>query len=523
MKKKCPPNVLAADAIAFLAAVVFSIPVPASANAELDRRFSLDTVGVLKSWDNMDGLFAEYVLATYKEYFARQSRFVLQDVSKADAVLAKSKLPYYKIVDDVEVLGQLARSMRTETLIRTKVYKEGPKYRFTIDWLHAPRMEVLASDSVTLEEPRGGKALGMTEFREALHKTLDGMIKKVPFSANVTGRDEESVTVNLGANDGIRQGDTIVVGTLDEVKKHPLLGAIVDWRLTRTGKLVVESTDEGMAFCKLSEEESGRQVARFQKVIQVLPKQELVQAPIETDESERAAMLAERPSLGWGAGNLWVGGFSRQYSSVATGTEVGKTGGGMLIGGKADGQLWFTREWFGELAMAYGYSGLSQTDISSGTATAATGATASVFQIRLDAGYTYFTTLDMFGPKAWAKLGYQTSRYELPISTTESTGPISFTGPFIGLGADLPIRSKLGVILTFDFGLLTSAEEIGLNSGDPSGETAVNFFVGAYYRFEPRMSLRAGFDVFAHGSDFSGGASVTHRVISFAPSLQYYF
>ena len=40
--------------------------------------------------------------------------------------------------------------------------------------------------------------------------------------------------------------------------------------------------------------------------------------------------------------------------------------------------------------------------------------------MKLDFGYTYYTTGDLFGPKAWVKLGFQTTSYNLPISDTES-------------------------------------------------------------------------------------------------------
>src|SRR4051812_28798147 len=139
---------------AFVAlACLSSVPAwttPAHASAELDRRFALETVGFLKAWDNVDGLFADYVAQAYRTYFAHQSRFVLQDLSKADPLIERSKLPYAKVIDDPEILTQLARAMRSQTVIRTRIRKDMGSYRFTIDWLIAPHMDVLASESFTL-------------------------------------------------------------------------------------------------------------------------------------------------------------------------------------------------------------------------------------------------------------------------------------------------------------------------------------------------------------------------------------
>src|SRR4051812_18859164 len=106
----------------------------AYASPELDRLYALETIGALKAWDNVDGLFSDYVSAAYKDFFSRQTRFVYQDLSKADAVLKQSKLAYSRLLEDPAILAQIARAEKTQTLLRTKISKQGPQYRFTIDW-----------------------------------------------------------------------------------------------------------------------------------------------------------------------------------------------------------------------------------------------------------------------------------------------------------------------------------------------------------------------------------------------------
>ena len=72
----------------------------ANANQELDRRYALQTVGFLRAWDNVDGLFADYVEKAYKNFFSKQSHYVLQDISRSDKILEKSDLPYSKLLND---------------------------------------------------------------------------------------------------------------------------------------------------------------------------------------------------------------------------------------------------------------------------------------------------------------------------------------------------------------------------------------------------------------------------------------
>jgi hypothetical protein len=506
------------------------VPKFAQATAELDRVYAFETIGLLRSWDNVDGLFADYVESSYKDHFAGQTRFVTQDLSKADELFSQSKLPYNKVINDPEILGQLARSTRSQTLLRTRIQKEGPNYRFIVDWLHAPRMEALANETFTLAEPASGQAIASGDIKSEMANALTRLFAKVPFQGQVTGRDNNSVTLNLGATTNLKTGDTIRVATLDEVKKHPLLKEIVEWRLTPVGRLEVESVEERIAFARVVEEEPGRQIARYQKITQIIPKP-IPDAPAIIDENkQRAEMLAtEQPKLGWIRGGIAPGGFSRQYTNNTT----GRTGSGFNFGAQAEGELWLNREWFANFALGFGSFGYSQTDLTQGNALE--GIDGGFTQVRVNVGHTFFITGDFFGPRAWIKAGYRSTAYDLGYTPAQLVGPVSFSSIFLGVGGDLPIRDGFGALVNLDFGLLPSASESSVVTGNGTGQsvTDVVFFIGGYYRWSPRLSIRAGVEVFSHGAGFIGssaGASgssarseLTQRVITFSPSIIYYF
>jgi hypothetical protein len=281
---------------------IFGSGIPtAMASPELDRAYALSSIGILRAWDNVDGLFGDMVTKAFTEHLANESRFTVQDLSKANAALTSSKMPYAKVIEDPAILGQLAKTFKLDSFLRTKAYKEGPNYKFTIDWIHAQKLQVIATETVEIEEPfRGQGKLGTEEFRKSLTDALDRMIAKVPFKGSVTGRDQTAVTVNLGASSGIKKGDTVVLATLDDVKYHPLLKTVVDWRLTPTGKATVDDVDEGIAFAKIDTEEYGRQIQRFQKVVQIIPAVEKV--PLERHSTDLESMdkkAHEPPRIGF--------------------------------------------------------------------------------------------------------------------------------------------------------------------------------------------------------------------------------
>lgn len=519
---------LPAAALVGLAGLAAITSPAARATAELDQKYALETIGALRSWDNVDGLFADYVAAAYKDYFARQGRFRAVDLAKADALLSGNpKIPYAKAIEDREILAQLARSMRAQSLLRTRVRKEGPQYRFAIEWLHSPGMDALATEELVLNDPAMGDVAG------ALKGALDRLFRKVPFLGQVTGRDEGSVTLNVGALQApgagarIQRGDTVVVGTLDDVKKHPLLKQVVDWRLTPTGRLEVEQVDESIAFCRVVDEEEGRQIGKYQKILQVIPRPVAASSAVGKegaagpDGATAAASSLEPPRLGFARASLIGGSFSRQFSSQ--GAAVGYQGSGFLYGARGEGQLWFNRELFADLELGYGGYGYSQSDIATGVATPAGGVSGGMFTFKADIGYSYLLSGDFFGPKGWIKAGYLINSYSLPISAAESTAPFSVKSVFVGLGGEFPVRDGYGAKLDLEFGLFNSASETGSTNGDINSANNARIRLGGYYRYQPRITFEAGIEIQGSGAEFSSGNSLSQKAITLMPSVSYYF
>jgi hypothetical protein len=494
----------------------------ASANSDLDRKYALESVGVLKAWDNVDGLFADYVASAYREYFSRQSRFVLQDLSKGDNLLTTSKIPYYKLIEDPEVLGQLARSTRSQSIIRTKIRKEGAQYRFDIEWLHSPDMEIMSRETFTLQEPRGGEGFGTAELKARLQLALDRAIRKVPFVASVTGRDNGSVTINVGSTGGIESGDTLEIGTLEQVKRHPLLKEVVEWNFAHTGRVKIEEVEDRISFGKVIEEEPDHQIMRQQKVLQI------THAPPESQMSrngareERESVVDEPPHLGWVDAGLNLGGFNRNYT--AQDNSVGKDGGGFAFGIKTDGQLWFTREWFGELGFNFAYFPYSQKDTLAGASTESTSiGSGTLLGFRINAGYTYHLTDELFGPQGRLKFGYRSNAYSLPSSTADASAPITFRSLFVGLGGEVPIRDGYGATLDFSIGILNGVSESGNFSGNTDSASDVSFSLGGYYRYTQRITFRATLDGQFNNADFKTQKSVSQHVLTFVPSVVFFF
>ncbi len=496
------------------------------ASTLLDRQFELETIGFIKSWDNVDDIFDEYITSAYKDYFSHQSHFILNDLSKANPIFTHSKIPYNKIIDDPEILGQLAKITRTESIIKTKILKQGTRYYFTLEWLHSPHMESMSTVTFNLEEHSYGTPLAEDRLTETLHKYLNVLFSRVPFIGHVTGRDHDSITLNLNSTINIRKNDILIIGTLDEVKKHPILKSIVDWKIIPTGKVRVEQMDEGIIFGKVIEEEPGLEISQYQQVMKILPVNSKDTQPLPPGTLlEESKNIEKGPHLGWVGVSAAVGNYNWQFSVPAANPAIENTGRGTSLGGIATAEIWLTKEWFANLEFRGSFWNFTQQDDATGTQSPVSqngGVSGSLSAFKIDVGYSYLITGIFSGPKCWAKLGYKSNSFNLPSSITENTGPVSLSTVFLGVGGELPIREKWGAFTDLSFKLLSSMNQ-SLLADSMSGTSDTEFTLGASYKISPRMNFRAGVNIITNSASFSNAENLSQKMVTFTPSLLYYF
>lgn len=242
---------------------------PALATPELDRQYTLETVGFMRSWDKDGGLYSDAVGKAFIQAAKNFPRFRVIDLSLAETVWNHSKLPYLKIIQDPKLLAQLAKTTQAESLIRTRVVKKGTHYFFTLDWLHFPKGEQLGNLQFTIDLPDLATPFTLERIAMPIEDHLKQLFLQVPFLGQVIGLEEKRAIVNLGKTQFLNPGDTLTIGTLQEVKRHPLLNKILGWRLQPTAELMVEQVDASLAFCQVKQIQMGQSPLKYQKVLQI--------------------------------------------------------------------------------------------------------------------------------------------------------------------------------------------------------------------------------------------------------------
>jgi len=499
-------------------ALFFFLLVPlAHASPENDRVYQLENLSWLKAADNVDGIFADYLDGIYTQYFDDQSRFVIKKLYGLDQVLGNSSLPYIELIQSKDLVKKIAQKFRVENLIRTRVYKEAETYRFVMEWVFAPTGDVLSQFEFRYIDPKKEGGLENSDLSEAIKRGLDSLIEKLPFLGQITGVENDVITVNIGRNQHVQPNETFVISTLQSVRRHPLLNKIEEWRFIPTGRARVEQVESSMSFAKVIETEPDQSILRYQKIREILP------APATPVKEVEKPVESDLPRIGWVAANLGIGSYSREVGLPNGGQ--GRTGGGILGTFEVDSLLWLNSRWLAQASLMAGIDKYSPKNISTGAETGS-GYSGSTNQVRLAVGYSLFPARTIFDAIGWIDAGLRYTGYSLPTDTgtgSNQTGGSSFTSFFLGIGGEVPVNEKIAVQMGLDLGLLRGASQDQPKFGDASASSDLMFSVGGTYRIEDRVFLRLLLKLNSQAMDFPAGESVSQKMFSVAPSLMYYF
>jgi hypothetical protein len=406
-------------------------------------------------------------------------------------------------------------------------------------------MEVLATEAFSLDEPRGvpGTPADFTVLRADLQKGLARLFTKVPMLAQVTGRDGDLVTLNLGRADAVERGDTIIFGTLEDAKRHPILNQVLDWRFVETGRAIIGDIEENLVFARVIEETPGKKVSRWQKVVKILPAHDPSKPapgapPAKTATSGEGPAPASQESQlsqqdfdsttlpaknGYITVGPMLGSFGREYSIPKE--DEFRAGSSLFFGVAADGQLWLNEQFFVDGGMAWSApSGYSQRDASGAeTLGAKASASASLLAWKLGLGYTFRATRDFLGPRGYVKLGYGLDAVSVTANEAEFTGAAAFSGLQLGVGGELPLRKNYGLKINADIGFMQSMSETGLTSGDPQGVTSVHFGMQGYGWWGPKLRIGGGILVTNQSVTFDNERTLSALGVSIGPNVSFFF
>ncbi len=499
---------------ALLALLLSLLAVPAGASPENDRVYQLDSVAWLKPSDNMDGVFSDYLEEQFGRYFSGHGRFLVKPLKGLGQVLGSSTVKYAELVQQPEILKKVSRKYQVEDLLRSRVTKEGDSYRFEIEWVYAPRADVVARvDFRYLDEgqPSGIRGEGLSL---AVSKGLDELIAKLPFLGSVTGVEDNSITISLGKNAGVKPGQLVTIHTLQSVKRHPLLHTIEEWRWQPVGRAQIEQVEPSLSFARVVETEPNMKVVRDQKV------REILDAPV-VSKPESKTSSNTLPKSGWVAGNLGAGTYSREAGTSST-TTSGKGGGGVLGNFELDSQVWLNSRYIAQATLGGALFKYTPTDLGTGTEQSNSyNGTETHFRVAL--GYSLVPMKSVFDPIAWIHLGYRYNQTSFATNVSDFVASTTLGSVILGVGGEFPVFREWSAQLGMDLGVIRSGTAIDLDLGDASPTSDLTLRGSILYRVSEQLTFRTQIILHSENLSFPNGESITQKLFTVSPSIMYYF
>jgi hypothetical protein len=499
---------------AFLAILIAGFATPASASPENDRVYQLDSLGWLKPSDNMDGVFSDYLEEQFGRYFSGQGRFLVKPLKGLSEVLGKSSAKYAELVQQTEILKKISRKYQVEDILRSRVTKEGDSYRFEIEWVYAPKGDVVARVDFRYLDQGLESGVRGEGLAQAVSKGLEELIAKLPFLGSVTGVEDRSITISLGNNVGIKPGQLVTIYTLQSVKRHPLLHTIEEWRWQPVGRAQIEQVEPTLSFAKVIETEPNMKVVRDQKV------REILAAPVET-KNESVSPGTEVPKSGWIAGNMGVGTYAREVGTSSSSTS-GRGGSGLLGNFELDSQVWLNSRYIAQATLGGAVFNYTPTDLSTGVAQS-NSYNGTETHLRLAFGYSLFPMKSVFDPIAWIHLGYRYNQTSFATNPSDFVASTSLGSVILGVGGEFPVFRKWSAQLGMDLGVIRSGTAVDLGFGDASPTSDLTLRGSILYRWNDRLTLRTQIMLHSENLGFPNGESITQKLFSVSPSIMYYF
>ncbi len=487
----------------------------AYASPENDRIYALESVGWLRASDNVDGIFGSYLDDVYRSYFGRQTRFTVKPLTTVDEILSQSKIPYSILIQDSDVLRKIAKRAAVESVVRTRVLKEGDSYRFILEWVYAPRGDVLATQEFRFDDDVKTGALTSDRLPQLMRTALDQLVAGLPFLAQITGVEQDTVTVNIGRNQNVSPKQTLVIYTLQGLKRHPIYKKIEEWRWQLVGKVRVEQVEDSMLFGKIIEVEPGQAMLREQKVREVLA---LPPEPLSPEEVKNQSQDQSR--LGWIAGTMGIGAYNRNVGNGSATTGRGGSGIGFQF--DAEALVWLNSRFLANASVLGGLINYSPTDLAT-KSTTGTSYSGSMTQFRLAVGASLMPAKTIFDTNAWVTVGYRSTQFSLPSTTTDSTGTSTMSSLSVGLGGQMRVNQDISAFLGLELGLFRTLTQTTPAFGNAVSTGDIQFSLGANYLLMDHLYFRGLIRMISVSADFASNRSVGQNVISLCPSIVYTF
>lgn len=462
----------------------------------VDLEMTLKKVALFPLTDNLSGIYATPLSESLKARLSMDSRWTLIDPGAVRLELEPTPAQVQVAMKNLSVDG----------LLTGRIQKGPAGLNLRLTLYAGPQ-----GDPLIIEETLEPKKFATEQVNELLAETLQRLRDRLPYHGTVASRRGQQITVNLGQNSGIKQGDVVDIIQILKVNRHPKLRFMISTEKEILGKARVFKADEELSFANLIYEKEAGVVVAGLKVM--APRPVLYpepfnpangSAPQSANSGEKPFEWLPEPTPQFGRFQI-LGGISQYQQTNNFETAGGVSGSSSIIpnlGLMAEG--WLNKDWWVSLGIRQ--SSFSVKNDLPSSSPARINITTSKYDIQ--AGYNFLLGNDFFGPKLQLSLGMSEYSARADETTPLLFSKMKFGGMFVGAN----FITNLGEESPWDFGarmkyfLSPNASDSG-DSGSIQSVSAndFGFIIGHRVRQNFRYLGELSFE--SYGNDFKNNGS----------------
>ncbi len=293
------------------------------------------------------------------------------------------------------------------------------------------------------------------DLKDQTTRLFENMKARLPFQGQILSRQGQTVTLDLGTHQGVREGDNMMVVLVTKVERHPQFRFVTAANREIMGRIRVYKVDDSIAFATILEERTANLVQPKFKVTRdkklAYPDVGLTAdgKPISKigDRADAPVAFGENPKehgatpkASFGRIGMLAGISSADINTSNVSGTSASSKNPMAPGVLVEGEMWIDPRWQFNLDMSQmavkvtnGLTGSTPDPLS-----------LSLQQMILTFGYNFLARDDFFGPKFQAQLGYTNLGLSIDSSTPLAHTSKTYSGFLVALGGSFPVESQSG-------------------------------------------------------------------------------
>lgn len=403
----------------------------------------------------------------------------------------------------------------------------------------------LASDGqlILQETLKDFTGFDLKDLREQLSTMYQKIKSRLPFSGQIMSRKGQLVTIDLGGEMGIKDGDEISVIQVLKLDRHPKFKFLVNTEKEILGKLKITKAEPTMSFATVLFERDTNVVKPGMKI---QPVSFVAYNEVPTDAAGKMQSdLNDRPDGPVAFGDRsteWVPtrtptfgkvGLSLGFGTYTVSNSLSTAGGisatsGLVPSIHVNGEVWINPNWFANMAIRQYVTTLDNSYVGSTPSKLSL----STNQMTMQLGYNFLLQEQFFGPKISLSLGLSQFKNKIDNSTPAAFTSMNFGGTTLGLSASFPVSDQSPMLMGagLNYHLAPSVDESPVTSGSATSVQVTSFGVFGSLRYSERYRIRGDLLYDTLSANFSGtgtrganASTASHSLTTIAIGLEYLF